>query len=160
MIAYTFCINLIVWGYHDYQSIWDNSLADGDLLCVWEMYEEFTQSTGHGYQEDDWWYPASCWVCAKENIFNLFNILKKRWQYYTLMTLYYWCVKIWMVKIWWIFGQLSILPNFFSQRQSFLPYGKIILVALILSALLWVACVIVMYSHACTYTLPRQLFIG
>ena len=91
----------MVQGYHDYyRSIWDNSLADGNLLCVREMYGKFTQFTGHSYQEDDQWYPASCWVRAKENIFNLFNILKRRWQYYTHMRFYYRCVKIWMVKIW------------------------------------------------------------
>ena len=28
-----FYIDSIVQGYHDYQSIWDNPLADGDLLC-------------------------------------------------------------------------------------------------------------------------------
>ena len=27
----------MVRGYHDYQSIWDNPLADGDLLCEQEM---------------------------------------------------------------------------------------------------------------------------
>ena len=37
MIAYTFCIDSMIWGYHEYQSIWDNPLADGDLLCEWEM---------------------------------------------------------------------------------------------------------------------------
>ena len=58
------------------------------------------------------------------------------------------------------FRSVVNFAKIFSQHQSFLPYGKIILVTLILSALLWVACVIVIYSHACTYTLPRQLFIG
>ena len=36
MTAYTFCIDSMVQGYHDYQSIWDNPLSDGDLLCVRE----------------------------------------------------------------------------------------------------------------------------
>ena len=36
MIAYTFCIDSMVWGYHEYQSIWDNPLADGDVACEWE----------------------------------------------------------------------------------------------------------------------------
>ena len=37
MTAYTFYIDSMVQGYHDYQSIWDNSLADGDyLLCEQE----------------------------------------------------------------------------------------------------------------------------
>ena len=33
MTAYTFYIDSMVQGYHDYQSIWDNPLVDGDLLC-------------------------------------------------------------------------------------------------------------------------------
>ena len=37
MTAYTFYIESIVWGYHGYQSIWDNPLANGDLLCEREM---------------------------------------------------------------------------------------------------------------------------
>ena len=53
MSPYTFCIDSMVRGYHDYQFIWDNSLADGDLLRVQETYGKFTQSTGRGYQEDD-----------------------------------------------------------------------------------------------------------
>ena len=35
--AYTFYIDSMAWGYHDYQSIWDNPLADIDLICEWEM---------------------------------------------------------------------------------------------------------------------------
>ena len=34
-------------------------------------------TAGRGYQDDDWWYPVSCWARAKENIFNFFNILKQ-----------------------------------------------------------------------------------
>ena len=37
MTAYTFCIDSMIQGYLEYQSIWDNPLADGDLLCEWEM---------------------------------------------------------------------------------------------------------------------------
>ena len=37
MTAYTFYIDSMVRGYHDYQSIWDNPLADRDLLCEREM---------------------------------------------------------------------------------------------------------------------------
>ena len=37
MTAYMFYMDLMVWGYHDYQSIWDDPLADGDLLCEREM---------------------------------------------------------------------------------------------------------------------------
>ena len=77
-------------------------------LTLWMRDRKFTQSTGSGYQEDNWWYHVSCWAHAKENIFNLFDILKKKWQYYTNVGLYYYrCLKIWMVKIWWIFGQSS-----------------------------------------------------
>ena len=46
MIAYMFCINSMIRGYHEYQTIRDNPLADGDLLCE----REITKSTGHGYQ--------------------------------------------------------------------------------------------------------------
>ena len=95
-------------------------------IILWQMEtyfvnqkrEIFTWSTGGGYQEYDWWYPASCWARAKENIFNLFDILKKRWQYYTHMRLYYRCVKVWMVEIWLIFGQSSISPNFHVAKVS------------------------------------------
>ena len=38
MTAYTFYINSIVQGYREYQSIWDNLLADGDLLCKQEIH--------------------------------------------------------------------------------------------------------------------------
>ena len=33
MTAYTFCIDSMVRGYCEYQSIWDIPLADGDLPC-------------------------------------------------------------------------------------------------------------------------------
>ena len=36
MTAYTFYIDSIVRGYHEYQSIWDNPLEDRELLCEWE----------------------------------------------------------------------------------------------------------------------------
>ena len=39
------------------------------------------------------------WACTKENIFNLFDILKKRWQYYIHVRLDYRCVKICMATI-------------------------------------------------------------
>ena len=31
------CIDSMVQGYHEYQSIWDNPLANEDLPCEWEM---------------------------------------------------------------------------------------------------------------------------
>ena len=37
MTAYTFCIDSMVRGYHEYQSIWDTPLADGDLPCEREV---------------------------------------------------------------------------------------------------------------------------
>ena len=37
MTAYMFLIDLMVRGYYDYQSIWDNPMADGDFPCEWEM---------------------------------------------------------------------------------------------------------------------------
>ena len=83
-----------------------------------KKWEIFTRSIGRDFQEDNWWYPVSCWACGKENIFNLFNILKKMRQYYTHMRLYYRCTKIWIVKIWRIFGQSSILPNFCGTKVS------------------------------------------
>ena len=33
MAADTFCIDSIVYGYHEYQSIWHHPLADGELVC-------------------------------------------------------------------------------------------------------------------------------
>ena len=67
MVAYTFCIDSMIRGYHEYwkkvstdQSIWDNPLADGYFVN-----EKFTQSTGHGYQEMfDGTPAASCWARA------------------------------------------------------------------------------------------------
>ena len=32
MTAYMFCIDSMIRSYHEYQSIWDNPLAAGDLL--------------------------------------------------------------------------------------------------------------------------------
>ena len=99
----------------DYQSIWDNPLEDGDLICGREMGNSHDLQAAGGYQEDNWWYPASCWAHAKENTFNLFDILKKRWQYYTHATLYSRCVKI---KIWRIFGQSSTSLNYRINKVS------------------------------------------
>ena len=45
MAAYTFCIDSMIRGYHEYwkkvstdQSVWDNPLADGYLLCEREIH--------------------------------------------------------------------------------------------------------------------------
>ena len=45
----------------------------------------------------------------------MFDILKKRWQYYTHARLYSRCVKI---EIWRIFGQSSISPNYRVAKVS------------------------------------------
>ena len=37
MTAYTFCIDSMIRGLREYQSIWDNPLVDGDLLGEREM---------------------------------------------------------------------------------------------------------------------------
>ena len=36
MTACAFCIDSIVQGYCEYQSIWDIPLVDGDLPCEWK----------------------------------------------------------------------------------------------------------------------------
>ena len=33
MTVYTFCTDSMIRDYHEYLSIWDNPLVDGDLLC-------------------------------------------------------------------------------------------------------------------------------
>ena len=33
MTAYAFCIDSMIRGNCEYQSVWDNSLVDGHLLC-------------------------------------------------------------------------------------------------------------------------------
>ena len=73
MTAYTFHADLIVQGYHGYQSIRDNPLADGGLLC-----ERETRNL-HDLQAMaiKKMYPASCWVRANKNIFNFFDILEQ-----------------------------------------------------------------------------------
>ena len=38
MAVYTFCIDSMIQGYREYQSVWDNPLADGDLLCEQEIH--------------------------------------------------------------------------------------------------------------------------
>ena len=37
MTPYTFCVDSMVRGYHEYQSMWDNPLADRNLPCEWEL---------------------------------------------------------------------------------------------------------------------------
>ena len=98
-------------------SIWDNPLVDGDLPCEWQTRNSHDpqavaiKNVIDGIASDHM-VPCKLLGMCQENIFYLFDIHVR---------LYYRCVKIWMVKIWWIFGQLSILPNFLST--SFPPYG-------------------------------------
>ena len=40
MTAYTFCIGSVIRSYHEYQFVRDNSLANGDLLCEWEIHSD------------------------------------------------------------------------------------------------------------------------
>ena len=99
-------------GYHEYQSIWDNPLTDGNLRCereTWNSHDPQAitvnckrwslvlqlQVVGHVPKK---YLPINC---------NLFDIHVRLYR----------CVKIWMVKIWWIFGQ-SILPNFSGTKVS------------------------------------------
>ena len=57
-------------------------MAYGDLLCEWETGSLHDLQAVAIKKTIDDSYPIS-WARAKENIFNLFDILKKRWQYYT-----------------------------------------------------------------------------
>ena len=92
MTAYTFYIDSMVRSYHDYQSI--NPLVDGDLLCEKEMGNSHDLYAVTIKKMIDGSYPASCLERAKENIFNLFDILRKRWQYYTHVRRYYRCALV------------------------------------------------------------------
>ena len=113
MTAFTFCIDSMVQGYREYQSIWDVPLADWDLPCEWKTgYSHDPQC--HGFQEGDHWYP-SCKLlgtCLR----NIFQSISSIFIIY--VRLYHRCVKICMVKIWQIFGRLSVLPNFSSTKVS------------------------------------------
>ena len=118
MTAYTFYIDSMVQGYHDYQSIWGNPLADGDLPCECE--------TGNTHIYWPWlsrrWLMAPCklqllaaYPACQGKYLQLFTVLHSR---ETLLQ---------MGKN--LDGEnlanfLSII-NFakFSQHQSFPPYG-------------------------------------
>ena len=67
MTACTFCIDLVVPGYCEYQSIlWDIPLADEDLPCEQKTGNSHDPQ-GHDSHEGDQWYPSSaanCWACA------------------------------------------------------------------------------------------------
>ena len=111
MTVCTFCIDSIVWGYCEYQSMWDIPLEDGDLPCE-PKSGKFTQSTGHGSQEGDW--------CMVHKLQVIGHVPKKYLpiNFFDIQWLYYRCVKIWMVIIWRIFGQSSISPNFDGAKVS------------------------------------------
>ena len=83
MTAYTFYIDSVVRGYHDYQSIWDNPLADGNLFCERETGNSHDLQAVTIKKTIDGTLQIA--RCVPKNIFNLFNILKKRWQYFTLL---------------------------------------------------------------------------
>ena len=57
------CIDSIVWDYHEYQSIWDILLADGDLPCKQRMGNSHDpqamalKKVIHGTPT------ISCWAC-------------------------------------------------------------------------------------------------
>ena len=93
-----------------YQSIWDNPLADGDLLYERETENSHDPQAMHGYEElIDGTPAASCWHVPKKCVpINLFDIHVRLYR----------CVKYWMVKIWQIFGRSSILPNFIGTKVS------------------------------------------
>ena len=59
MIAYMFCIDAMIQGYLEYQSIWDNPLADGDLLCEQEMGNSCNRQAMTVTLGGDRWY-LSC----------------------------------------------------------------------------------------------------
>ena len=59
-----FCIDSMIQGYYEYQSIWDILLVDGDLL--------YERETGNSHDPQamtlkkvmDGTLAASCWACA------------------------------------------------------------------------------------------------
>ena len=110
MTAYTFCIDLMIQGYRVYQSICYNPLADGDFLCEWE--------TGNSH------YPQATVAIKSWSMVPQLQVVGHVPKKYLPINLFdihlrlYRCVKIWLVKIWWIFGQLSILPNFSGAKVS------------------------------------------
>ena len=113
MTAYTFCIDSLVRGYCEYQSIWDIPLADGDLPCEQKM------GNSHDLQPMVLkkvinGIPAGklLGTCLR-SIFHRICLI-----FITHARVYHWCVKIWMVKMLWIFGRSSISPNFSTVKVS------------------------------------------
>ena len=37
LMLYTFTVGSMVWGYHEYKSIWENPSADNELICEHEV---------------------------------------------------------------------------------------------------------------------------
>ena len=64
MTAYTFCIDSMILGYREYQSIAMRQ-SFGTEMETYFVNEKFTRSTGHGYQEViDGTPAATCWARA------------------------------------------------------------------------------------------------
>ena len=99
MTACTFCIDSMILGYHEYQSVWDIPLADGDLFCERKTGNSHDPQC-HGSQEGDQWYP-SCKLLGTY-LRNIFHSISSIFIIY--VRLYHRCVKICMVKLWQIFS--------------------------------------------------------
>ena len=105
----------MVGGYHNYQSICDNPLAYGDLLCEWEtgnshdlqavaikmMIDGTLQVVGHVSR-----------VPRKISL----KISSICLQYYSHVRLYYRCIKIWLVRIWWFLVSHQFRQFFASPK--------------------------------------------
>ena len=91
-------------------AIWDNPLANGDLLCEQEIVNSHDPQT---MAIKRWLMICQLQVVGhvpkKYLPINLFDICVKLYR----------CVNIWMVKIWRIFGRSSISPNFPSIRYLY-----------------------------------------
>ena len=80
----------MIQGYHEYQSIWDNPLADGDLLCEREMRNSHnlqTMAIKRLLMVPQ--LQVVVHMPKKYLPINLFNIHLRLYR----------CVEIWMVKI-------------------------------------------------------------
>ena len=64
MTAGTFYIDSMVQGYCEYQSIWDNPLADGDLFCEQKRGNSHDPQAMALKKLIDGTPPASCWARA------------------------------------------------------------------------------------------------
>ena len=62
MTACTFCIDSMVRGYYEYQSRWDNLLADVDLPCEGEAGDSHNPQAIAIKKVIDGTPAASCWA--------------------------------------------------------------------------------------------------